>query len=76
MENTNTENKVVFRNPPPESVMHPHETSLSVLTAVLNLQSRTALLMALASVMVKSSSCIETTLEVTNRVCDRYFPAK
>jgi hypothetical protein len=56
--------------------MHPHETSLSVLTAVLNLQSRTALLMALASVVMKSSSCIETTLEVTNRVCDRYFPAK
>ena len=48
--------------------MHPHETSLSVLTAILNLQSRTALLMALASVVVKSGSAIETTLEVTNRV--------
>jgi hypothetical protein len=56
--------------------MHPHETSLSALSAVLNLQSRTALLMVLASVVLKSGSCIETTLEVTNRVCDRYFPAK
>jgi hypothetical protein len=56
--------------------MHPHETSLKLVTALLNLQSRSALVFALASVVLKSGSCIETTLEVTNRVCDRYFPAK
>jgi hypothetical protein len=56
--------------------MHPHETSLNLVNTLLNLQSRTALLMAMASVILKSNSCIETTLELTNRVCDRYFPAK
>jgi hypothetical protein len=57
-------------------VMHPHETSLNLVNTLLNLQSRTALLMAVASVVLKSNSCMETTVELTNRVCDRYFPAK
>jgi hypothetical protein len=76
MENTHTDNETVFRYPPPESVMQNYQTSLNLVTALLNLQSRPALVMALASVVVKSGSCIETTLELTNRVCDRYFPGK
>jgi hypothetical protein len=56
--------------------MHPLETSLNIVTALLNLHSRPAMLVALASVVMKSGPCVETTVELTNRVCDRYFPAK
>ena len=53
--------------------MHTHETSLKIVTALLNVQSRPTMLAALAAVVSTSGTCIETTIEKTNRVYDRYF---
>ena len=57
--------------------MHTHETSLKLVTALLNVQSKPAMLAAWAAMVTTSESCIETTIDKTNRVYDRYFaPSK
>jgi hypothetical protein len=48
--------------------------ALNTAIAVLKPQSRFAMLLALATLTVGAGSCIETTLEMTNRICDRYLP--
>jgi hypothetical protein len=53
----------------------PTHTSLNVVATLLRPESRSAMLLALAAAIVGAESCIESTLELTNRVYDRYFPA-
>ncbi len=53
--------------------MYKLETSLKIVTALLNVQSRPLMLTALAATVTTSGSRIETTIEKTNRVYDRYF---
>jgi hypothetical protein len=51
-----------------------HDASLKAVTTLLKPESRCAMLFALAAAVFGAESCIETTLELTNRVYDRYFP--
>lgn len=53
--------------------MYSHEASLKIVTALLNVQSRPTMLAALAAMVTTSGSCMETTIEQTNRIYDRYF---
>ena len=48
--------------------------ALNTALALLKPQSRSAMLLALATLTMGAGSCIETTLEMTNRICDRYLP--
>jgi|HubBroStandDraft_1064217.scaffolds.fasta_scaffold1111082_2 hypothetical protein len=50
-----------------------HE-ALNTALALLKPQSRSAMLLALTTLTMGAGSCIETTLEMTNRICDRYLP--
>ena len=50
------------------------DASLKPATAILKPESPCAMLLALGAIIVGAESCIETTFQLTNRVCDRYFP--
>lgn len=54
--------------------MPTHDASLKMIAALIQAESRTTLF-SLAAVLVGAGSCVETTFELTNRICDRYFPA-
>jgi len=50
------------------------DPSLNLVTALLKPESRCAMLIALSAVVVGAESCVESTMELTNRIYDRYFP--
>jgi hypothetical protein len=59
-----------------ETLMPTPDNSLKMFAAVLKPESRCAMLLALTTALVGAESCMETTLELTNRVYDRYFPGE
>ena len=50
--------------------------ALNAAIALLKPESRSTILLALATLTLGAGSCIETTLELTNRICDRYLPVE
>ena len=50
-----------------------HELPLSVLTHLLSPTTRDAFLLTVVSQIIGAKSPVENTLELTDRVCDRYF---
>jgi hypothetical protein len=70
---TNTKSEDSSQILPKELAMLTHE-ALNTALALLKPQSRSAMLLALATLTMGAGSCIETTLEMTNRICDRYLP--
>jgi hypothetical protein len=50
-----------------------HEVPVSVLTHLLSPTTRDAFLLTVVSQIIGAKSPVESTLEVTDRVCDRYF---
>jgi hypothetical protein len=50
-----------------------YEPSLKVIHAFLNPETRKALSLPLAALIVGALSQVETTIELTNRVCDSVF---
>jgi hypothetical protein len=50
-----------------------HEPSLKLVRALLNPEARKALSLPLAALIVGALSQVETTIELTNRVCDSVF---
>jgi hypothetical protein len=51
------------------------ELPLNVLTHLLRTPTRDAFLLTVVSQIIGAKSPVENTLELTDRVCDRYFPA-
>lgn len=50
------------------------ETSLSMMKVLLKPESRSAMLMAMAGIVVGAETLVESTMDLTNRIYDRYFP--
>ena len=50
-----------------------YESSLKVVHAFLNPQTRKVLSLPLAALITGAFSTVETTIELTNRVCDSVF---
>jgi hypothetical protein len=50
-----------------------YEPSLKVIHAFLNVETRKALSLPLGALIVGALSQVETTIELTNRVCDSVF---
>lgn len=55
--------------------MPARDVSLNTISVLLKPEARSTMLIAMASVIMRAGSCVETTLELTNRVYDRYFPS-
>ena len=55
--------------------MMTHELAVNILTRLLSPTTRDAFLLTMASQIIGAKSPLESTLELTDRVCDRYFPA-
>ena len=53
--------------------MSMYQPSPKVIRTLLNSESRTALSVPIAALFVGILSQVETTIELTNRICDRYF---
>jgi hypothetical protein len=51
------------------------ELPVNVFTQLLNPAVRNVFFIALAAQVMGTKSPLESTLELTNRICDRYFPA-
>jgi hypothetical protein len=51
-----------------------HEVPVSVLTHLLSPTTRDLFLLTMVSQIIGAKSPVESTLELTDRVCDRYFP--
>ena len=49
-----------------------HEPSLRLMNTLLNAETRDVLSGSLAALVIGALSQVEVTMEVTNRVCDRY----
>jgi hypothetical protein len=54
--------------------MPTHELSDNILAHLLSPSTRNVFLLTLASQIIGAKSPLESTLELTNRICDRYFP--
>jgi hypothetical protein len=54
--------------------MPTHELSVNILAHLLSPTTRNVFLLTLASQIIGAKSPLESTLELTNRICDRYFP--
>jgi hypothetical protein len=54
--------------------MPTHEWSFNILAHLLSPTTRNVFLLTLASQIIGAKSPLESTLELTNRICDRYFP--
>ena len=54
--------------------MPTHELSVNILAHLLSPPTRNVFLLTLASQIIGAKSPLESTLELTNRICDRYFP--
>lgn len=51
-----------------------HELPVNILTHLLSPATRDVFLLTVASQIIGAKSPLESTLEVTDRICDRYFP--
>jgi hypothetical protein len=51
-----------------------HEVPVNVLTHLLSPTTRDLFLLTMVSQIIGAKSPVESTLERTDRVCDRYFP--
>jgi hypothetical protein len=51
-----------------------HELSVNILAHLLSPTTRNLFLLTVASQIIGAKSSLESTLELTNRICDRYFP--
>jgi hypothetical protein len=51
-----------------------HELSVNILAHLLSPTTRNVFLLTVASQIIGAKSSLESTLELTNRICDRYFP--
>ena len=54
--------------------MPTHELSVTILAHLLSPATRSVFLLTMASQIIGAKSPLESTLELTNRICDRYFP--
>jgi len=54
--------------------MPTHELSVTILAHLLTPTTRNVFLLIMASQIIGAKSPLESTLELTNRICDRYFP--
>jgi hypothetical protein len=54
--------------------MPTHELSANILARLLSPTTRNVILLTMPSQVIGANSPLESTLELTNRVCDRYFP--
>ena len=54
--------------------MPTHELSVNILAQLLSPTTRNVFLLTVASQIIGAKSSLESTLELTNRICDRYFP--
>jgi hypothetical protein len=50
-----------------------HEPSLSLMNTVLHAETRNVLSCSLVALVIGALSQVEGTIELTNRVCDRYI---
>jgi hypothetical protein len=50
-----------------------HESSLRLMNTLLNSETRNVLSCSLASLLIGALSQVEATINLTNRVCDRYL---
>jgi hypothetical protein len=55
--------------------MPTHELSVNILANLLSPTTRNVFLLTMASQIMGAKSPLESTVELTNRICDRYFPA-
>jgi hypothetical protein len=55
--------------------MMTRELSVNVVAHLLSPTTREVFLLTLASQIMGAKSPLESTLELTDRICDRYFPA-
>ena len=53
--------------------MTTHEPSLKMMHAFLDAETRNALSLPMAALITGALSQVESTIELTNRVCDRVF---
>ncbi len=53
--------------------MPTHELSVNILAHLLSPTIRNVFLLTMASQIIGAKSPLESTLELTNRICDRYF---
>jgi hypothetical protein len=51
-----------------------HELSVNILAHLLSPTTRDVFLLTMASQIIGAKSPLESTLELTDRICDRYFP--
>ena len=54
--------------------MPTHELSVNILAHLLSPTTRNVFLLTMASEIIGAKSPLESRLELTNRICDRYFP--
>ena len=54
--------------------MPTHELSVNILAHPLSPTTRNVFVLTIASQIMGAKSPLESTLELTNRICDRYFP--
>jgi hypothetical protein len=54
--------------------MMTRELSVNILTHLLSPTTRNVFLLTIASQIIGAKSPLESTLELTNRICDRYLP--
>jgi hypothetical protein len=50
-----------------------YEPSLKMMNTLLNAETRNVLSVPLVALILSAVSQVEATMELTNRVCDRYF---
>jgi hypothetical protein len=50
-----------------------HESSLRLMNTLLNSETRNVLSCSLAPLLIGALSQVEATIDLTNRVCDRYI---
>jgi hypothetical protein len=53
--------------------MPTYQPSLKMMQALMNTETRSALSLPVAAVITAALSQVESTIELTNRVCDRVF---
>jgi hypothetical protein len=54
--------------------MRIHELSVNILAHLLSPTTRNVFVLTMASQIIGAKSPLESTMELTNRICDRYFP--
>jgi hypothetical protein len=54
--------------------MPTHETSMNMVKVLLKPESRSAMLLAMAGMVAGAETLVESTMDLTDRIYDRYFP--